>query len=80
MLVELHVTDDVGSDWAGYVSERRTTKAGMKLLGNSGATRLRTTLEYQRLQSCSSQIKGSDQAIVSPRLLLSRVSGILSAP
>jgi hypothetical protein len=65
VLVELHVTNDLGSDWAGYVSKRRAPEAGIKLLGNRGATGLRTTLEYQRLKSGSSQIKGSDQAIVS---------------
>src|SRR5579864_7941590 len=64
LLQQLHVANDFRTQGTGGMREDRGTKAGMKFFRDRGATNQVATLEDERLESSSGEVKGRDQAVV----------------
>ncbi len=65
VLFQLHVAHDLRLDRPGRVCQGRTTKPGVKLIGNRGSADLSSALEHKRFVSCLGKIERGDQPVVS---------------
>src|SRR5581483_11141807 len=64
MLLERHVTSDVGTDRSGSVGEGGAAESGMKLFSDGRASGLGAALQHQRLKPGLGEIEGGDEAVV----------------
>ena len=62
--LELHVLRDRWCERTGRAIENRSAKAGMKFLGDGGATDDGAAFENERLETGARQIKCGDEAVV----------------
>src|SRR6266403_4458432 len=65
VLLQLHITYDIGTERAGVMRERGAAEAWVKFFGNGRAAHLGAAFENQRFESGFGEIEGGDQTVVS---------------